>query len=68
MRQHGTVIDTSMNGPYENPKTVAIEPQVSAGQNEIDVNRKSDKKSTDIAATPIQESADLEPSDLGFTS
>ncbi|XXG76801.1 hypothetical protein AAC387_Pa08g1085 [Persea americana] len=55
MRQHGTVIDTSMNGPYENPKTVDIEPQVSAGQNEIDVNRKSDKKSTDIAATPIQD-------------
>ncbi|XXG64662.1 hypothetical protein AAC387_Pa05g2553 [Persea americana] len=61
MRQHGTVIDTSMNGPYENPKTVDIEPQVSAGQNEIDVNRKSDKKSTDIAATPIQVTTSKEP-------
>ncbi|XXG68641.1 hypothetical protein AAC387_Pa06g1681 [Persea americana] len=61
MRQHGTVIDTSMNGPYENPKTIDIEPQVCAGQNENDVNRKSDKKSTDIAATPIQVTTSKEP-------
>ncbi|XXG54905.1 hypothetical protein AAC387_Pa03g2673 [Persea americana] len=53
MRQHGTVIDTSVNGPNENPKTVDIEPQDNAGQNEIDVNQKSDKKSTDTAATLI---------------
>ncbi|XXG69121.1 hypothetical protein AAC387_Pa06g2063 [Persea americana] len=54
MRQHGTVIDTSMNGPYENPKIVDIEPQDSAGQNEIDMNQNSDKKSTYTVATPIQ--------------
>ncbi|XXG51224.1 hypothetical protein AAC387_Pa02g5045 [Persea americana] len=54
MRQHGTVIDTSMNGPYKNPKTVDIEPQDSTRQNETGVNQKSDNKSTDNAANPIQ--------------
>ena len=53
MRQHGTAIDTSVNGPHENPKTVDIEPQDSARQTETDVNKKSDKKSTDTAATPF---------------
>ena len=53
MRQHGTVINTSVDGPNEIPKIVDIELQDSARQNEIDVNQKSDKKSTDTMATSI---------------
>ncbi|XXG85915.1 hypothetical protein AAC387_Pa11g0912 [Persea americana] len=61
MRQHGTIIDTSVNGPNEIPKIVDIELQDSARQNEIDVNQKSDKKTTDTVATPIQVTTSKEP-------
>ncbi|RWR88646.1 hypothetical protein CKAN_01767600 [Cinnamomum micranthum f. kanehirae] len=61
MRQHGTVLDTNVNGPHENPKTIIIEPQDSARQIETDVNQKSDKKGTDTTATPISETTSIAP-------
>ncbi|RWR78511.1 putative serine/threonine-protein kinase PIX13 [Cinnamomum micranthum f. kanehirae] len=63
MRQHGTVLDTSVNGPHENPKTTIIEPQDSGRQTETDVNQKSDK-GTDTAASPIPETTSIAPERL----